>query len=303
MHSFHLMQTAVRRDRTALPRRTRDGYTTGADLEMNFRDRMYQLTGSLVGSIVDCPDRPGGPRARTAQAALRHRQPLRVHEDLRRLALGPDHAPPGRQARPERSRLHHRRQPLRGPGLAPARLQRGRRGPEGSSPAPADRCGTTEAGSTPTGPSGIRRIPTRALWSYRRGHDLPDELESSTATWPPGTSGPPTATSTYVPERTDIYATRRVPGQDARGPLLRLPGSHDAYAGVSTDSRKAYTLSLDGEWIRDEAGGRARPATLGLAWVQSSRVDAPGLLLGPFRARRRPSGSATSRTPRERSAG
>ena len=36
-HSFHVMQTAVVRDAATFSGQTRDGYTTGADLEMNLR--------------------------------------------------------------------------------------------------------------------------------------------------------------------------------------------------------------------------------------------------------------------------
>ena len=61
MHSFHLMQTAVIRDENSFDMPTRNGYTTGADFELNFRDRMYQVTGSFVvgGVQLDHDVAPG----------------------------------------------------------------------------------------------------------------------------------------------------------------------------------------------------------------------------------------------------
>jgi hypothetical protein len=57
-HRVHVMQTAVLRSRDRLEeddddRAYRNGYTSGADFDLNFRDRKYSVRGSVVGSIVD----------------------------------------------------------------------------------------------------------------------------------------------------------------------------------------------------------------------------------------------------------
>lgn len=57
-HSFNAMQTAVVRNNTVRyeddsDRVGRDGYTTGLDGTMNFHDRMYQVQGSWVYTVVD----------------------------------------------------------------------------------------------------------------------------------------------------------------------------------------------------------------------------------------------------------
>ena len=52
-HDLNLMQTAVVRDEESFAGPTRNGYVNGADFRLNFRDRMYQVSGSFVGSMVD----------------------------------------------------------------------------------------------------------------------------------------------------------------------------------------------------------------------------------------------------------
>jgi hypothetical protein len=65
-HRVHLMQTAVLRsaereeeDDDGLD--YRDGYTTGVDFDLKFRDRTYGVTGSFVGSVVDPAPVAGDP--------------------------------------------------------------------------------------------------------------------------------------------------------------------------------------------------------------------------------------------------
>ncbi|MCP4570845.1 MAG: carbohydrate binding family 9 domain-containing protein [bacterium] len=57
-HRFNIMGTAVHRDEgtfldTDEDRLRRDGYSGGGDFQLHFRDRMYRLDGSAVGSIID----------------------------------------------------------------------------------------------------------------------------------------------------------------------------------------------------------------------------------------------------------
>jgi hypothetical protein len=55
-HSFNIAQSMVIRPEfpgTSHPIEERDGYTTGADFDLNFKDREYNIHGSFIGSIVD----------------------------------------------------------------------------------------------------------------------------------------------------------------------------------------------------------------------------------------------------------
>jgi hypothetical protein len=52
-HQVGLMQTAVIRDTGSFSGPARNGYVTGGDFKLRFRDRMYELSGSFVASIVD----------------------------------------------------------------------------------------------------------------------------------------------------------------------------------------------------------------------------------------------------------
>jgi Domain of unknown function (DUF5916)/Carbohydrate family 9 binding domain-like len=62
-HNFNLMGTVTKRDENSFnnidyfdngaSRVLRDGYSGGMDFEMNFDDRMYRLSGSVVGTVVD----------------------------------------------------------------------------------------------------------------------------------------------------------------------------------------------------------------------------------------------------------
>jgi hypothetical protein len=269
MHSFHVMQTAVRRDKDSFAATTRDGYTTGADLEMNFRDRMYQATGSLVGSIIDYqadPADPGrdpkptygtGSRCEFTKTSGDWRWALTTRHqgdklDLNDLGYISDANHYAVQSWLQR--VYNADD--EGRGLITSASGQVR---YYQSWIYADR--------TYRNPQDFEQV----LWSYRRGHDLQTNwiFNGNLATrnfWSAYGS------FTYMPERTDLYATRRVPGGGVRGPLMKLPGSYSASAGASTDGREAYTVSLDGEWSRDEADGQARFASLGLTWVQSGRM-------------------------------
>ena len=56
-HRVNMMGTVVNRDKSSFAaaeeRYQRNGYSGGMDFEMNFHDRMYQISGSAVGTIVD----------------------------------------------------------------------------------------------------------------------------------------------------------------------------------------------------------------------------------------------------------
>jgi hypothetical protein len=270
MHSLHVMQTVVRRDPSSFAVATRNGYTTGADLEMNFRDRMYQLTGAMVGSVIDFLPDPASPdRDRSSLYGTGSRFQFSKTSGGWRYALTTRH----QGDKLDLNDVGYISDPNH--YAVQGWLQRVYN---------AD----NEAGGFITSASGRaqyyrswiyadRTFPdpqdsTRALWSYRRGHDLQTNWSCSgdlvtRNCWVGYMS------LEYVPEKTDLYATRRVPGTETRGPLLRLPGGYDASVGVSTDSRKAYTVSLDGDWYQDETGSRGMGSTLGFTWVESGRIS------------------------------
>jgi hypothetical protein len=56
-HRVNVMGTVVQRDKNSFAqaedRYQRNGYSGGFDFEMNFRDRMYRVSGSTVGTLVD----------------------------------------------------------------------------------------------------------------------------------------------------------------------------------------------------------------------------------------------------------
>ncbi len=56
-HRVNVMGTAVNRDKSSFAqadeRYQRNGYSGGMDFELNFSDRMYRVSGSAVGTIVD----------------------------------------------------------------------------------------------------------------------------------------------------------------------------------------------------------------------------------------------------------
>ncbi len=72
-HRINLMQTATFRDSdrqllldegyssTSADRLSRDGYTTGGDFSLKFKDKMYAVDGSVVGSIVESASLEGDP--------------------------------------------------------------------------------------------------------------------------------------------------------------------------------------------------------------------------------------------------
>jgi len=56
-HRVNVMGTAVNRDKSSFAdadeKLQRNGYSGGVDFEMNFADRMYRVSGSAVGTVVD----------------------------------------------------------------------------------------------------------------------------------------------------------------------------------------------------------------------------------------------------------
>jgi hypothetical protein len=270
MHSVHIMQTAVVRDRETYFGPTRNGYTTGGDFELNFLDRMYQVTGSFVGSIVDqLPDPadsshdPGptygtGSRFEFEKKSGDWRYALTTRHQGNRLDLNdlgyisdPDHYAVQGWVRRVFNADDAGRSFINGGG-AQIRYYRNWIYAARSFADPAD--------------------PSRELWSYDRGHDLKQECS---AEWDLSSRNYWSAYGefSYELEGTDLYATRWTPDHTQRGPLMTDPASYGGEIGIATDSRKNYTISLHAEGGHSEVGSTGLGIATTISWVQSGRLS------------------------------
>ncbi len=272
MHSVNVMQVAVMRDKNSFDEMTRNGYVTGGDFELNFRDRMYQVTGSFVGSIVDYHASPGdasdsasdpdptygtGTRFEVEKTSGDWRFALTTRHQSDELDINdlgyitdPNHfAVQGWVTRVFNA--DDDGQSFLTSGNVHVRYYQ--------SWIYADR---TFADSSD---------PARALWSYDRGHGLLQiwELNSSVTTrscWNAWCG------VVYQPDNTDLYATRFTPDGSARGPLMTLPERYNAWVGVESDYRKDLGYVLTTEFSGDVEGSRAVEYEASVGWVQSSRT-------------------------------
>ncbi len=268
MHGVNFMQTAVVRDADSFDGATRNGYVSGGDFELNFKDRMYRVTGSFVGSIVDGlagPDAAGGDPApvygtgsrfeieKTSgdwQWALttRHQSDQLDLNDFGYINNADHYAVQGwvtRQfnADDEQSSITSKYFHLR--------HYRSWIYAERTFLDPED--------------------PARTLWSYGRDHKLlalwhAEAGVTLRSTWNAWCGGD------YQPTVTDLYATRWTPDGSARGPLLQCPADYAAWVGCQSDTRKDLRASAQVTWGGDEAGSRSIGCDISTSWVQSSRV-------------------------------
>ena len=269
VHSVNIMQTAVVRDRKSFEYQTRNGYTSGADFELNFRDRMYQVTGSFVGSIVDyladpdnvlgnpSPTHGTGTRFELEKTSGDWRWALTTRHQSDQLDINdigyisdPNHyavqgwvtrvfnADDDGESFFNRGSLH-------------LRHYRSWIYADRNFASPQD--------------------PTQTLWSYDRGHDLLAswhfEADVNTRSCWGAWSG-----INYNPETTDLYATRWTPDYSARGPLMTTPRNYHAWAGISTDYRRDLGGYIGVEWSRGTEGLWDYEIEGGVDWVQSSRI-------------------------------
>jgi len=267
-HSFNIMQTATVRDADTFGFATRNGYTSGADFELNFRDRMYQVTGSFVGSIVDPladPNAPGVERDKTYGTGTRFELEKRSgdwrwalttrhqSDDLDFNDLGyitnPDHT--AAQVWVERVFNGDGEADWYTGGNAHFRAYKSWIFADRSFPDPND--------------------ADRDLWSYGAGHPLLNnyvhngwvELRSRWgAYWG----------ANYNPDCTDLYATRWTPDRARRGPLMSTPDNYDAWLGIFSDARRDFSMSFDYNRSGDEAGGRVNQLEAEGQWVVNSKL-------------------------------
>ena len=268
-HSFNIMGTAVVRDRDSFDYTTRNGYTGGADFELNFKDRMYQATGSFVGSIVDYyasptagsvdpkPTYGTGTRFEVGKRSGNWRWALTTRHQSDELDINdlgyisnPDHY--AAQAWVTRlfngdgendwfthGNLHFRTYKS---WIYAAR----------SVADPTD--------------------PGLSLWSYDRGHTLltnfvMDGFVEFSNRWGSFFG------LNYNPGCTNLYGTRWAPDYSHRGPLMSSPDNYNGYIGFATDSRKDIAYEISTSHSGNEAGSRGNDIQLECEWVVNSNIN------------------------------
>ena len=269
MHSVNLMQTAVIRDPDSSEQATRDGYTTGADFELNFGDRMYQMSGSFVGSIVDRHPSPEGPEidpdptfgtggrfeiAKTSgdwlgSATVRLESDELDINDFGYITSSNHYAV---QAVAEYDHNADDENCLFSNFHTHWRWYRSWIYADRSFEDPAN--------------------PGSALWSYSRGHDLDHLFHAcfnlnAQECW--GINGG----ANYYPEGTDLHATRWTPDGTQRGPLLTRPFGYEAWLGFASDYRKDFSFDVNAEYDNWDHGAHAISCGAGVGWIQSSRIN------------------------------
>jgi len=267
-HSINIMQTAVARDDRTFDYATRNGYTTGVDCEFNFKDRMYQFTGSWVGSIIKPlpdpvqPDVQGettygtGSRFELEKRSGDWRWALTTRHQSDQLDLNdigyisnPDHY--AGQVWVTRVFNGDEEGSLLTSGNIHGRIYRN----------------WIWAARNFDDPD----APGEDLWAYSRGHDLQlsyslngyGEFQNRWGVfWG----------YDYLPDGTSLYETRWLPDYSARGPLMTVPENHSGWLGVYTDGRKKVSFELQYDWRVDRVGGLRQGVELGCDWVMNSRL-------------------------------
>jgi len=267
-HSFNIMQTAVLRDANSFEDAVRNGYTTGADCELNFKDRMYQFTGSFVGSIVDpkpSPQQPDvdpksrygtGTRFEFEKRSGNWRWALTTRhqsDDLDINDMGFISDPNHYAAQFWMTRVFNSDDEgsLFTNGNIHARAYKS----------------WIYAGREFENPD----APGESLWSYDRGHHLRlnfilegfAELRSRWGFY---------WGANYNPEGTNLYETRWLPDFSARGPLMVNPATHRGWMGVFSDRRKDLSFELYYDQRGDQADSRNQELEVGCDWVMNSNI-------------------------------
>jgi Domain of unknown function (DUF5916)/Carbohydrate family 9 binding domain-like len=267
-HSVNVMGTAVVRDQDSFDYATRNGYTTGGDFELNFRDRMYQLTGSFVGSMVD---RKAGPQPGSVDPDATYGTGTRFELEKRSgkwlWALTTRH----QSDKLDINDLGYINNPNH--YAAQAWVQRVFNG-DGETDWFTG--GNIYFGNYRNWVWADRSVadpnnPGQELWSYDSGHSLLNN--NSLNGWLEfrnrwgfywGVN--------YNPGCTDLYATRWTPDWSQRGPLMSSPDNYDAWLGIFSDERRDFSMSFDYNQSGDEAGSLDRQFELDSEWVVSSKL-------------------------------
>jgi len=266
-HRVHLMQTAVVRDHDSwqigdTDRDHRDGYVTGADFELNFRERMWQVEGSFARSVidphgnVDLPDQDtrigtaGGVRLEKngglitggLRSAWEHD---RFDPNDAGLLFAPDEKDVGFWC--------HYRYETDGEEAFITRANLGVAG---------------EKSWLYAGHTG-RDADDDVLWSYGPGHEQGTGLMTSlwlqtrhywsieTGAW-------------FEAEGTDRWTTRTFAGH--RGPLMSRPAMRGGWFELQTDRRKDWNIEQEFGWSSSDASSSEFRSKTELNWVQNDRL-------------------------------
>lgn len=263
-HRIGLMQTAVLNtaDRdTWGDFYSRDAYTTGFDFDLNTKTRAWNLNGSVVGSVVNPEPHPTDPTI----------------SDKPRYGTGGEvtfSRNAGKQRGSIGGRWESSKLQINDIGFleAPDEYQlyfwtQRRLNQDGKSK-------TFNSGNINynlsrswiySGRKGIDPNTNQTAWEYGSGH--PQYGSTNVNAWAQfrnyreGWFG-----IQYNIEGVHRYETRG-------GPLIREPTTYGGWAGVKTDTRKPFTLSVEGNHFRDTAKNHSSNGTVSLAWNQSSAVS------------------------------
>ncbi|MCP4547931.1 MAG: carbohydrate binding family 9 domain-containing protein [bacterium] len=270
-HQFNIMQTGVFRDKDSFGYQTRNGYTTGADFKLTFKDRKYEVTGSYVGSIVDPhsylndegeeidPDAVHGTGGRfeikkrggkweTAATARLQGSKLDIN-DLGYMT-NPNHY--ALQYWIERHFNGSDTDRFINEGNVHLRWYR--------SWLHTDRtCMDPENAG-------------EELWSYKSGQDQSQSVNldvwmGTRNFWSLWFGGD------YEAEFTSLWATRTDPQTGERGPLYRSPAGQSLWAGFNSDHTKNFEFGINGNWNRDDAGTHGYRVGGNLEWLQNTRLS------------------------------
>ena len=267
-HSFNVMQTAVVRHADTFDYATRNGYTSGGDFELNFKDRMYQVTGSFVGSIIDPlkdPNEPSAERERKYGTGSRFELEKRSGDwnwalTAKHQGDGLDINDLGYISNPD----HYATQTW---------VSRNFNG-DGESDWYTG--GNVFFRSYKSWIYADRSVadpnnPDAELWSYDSGHSLLNnndlngylELRNRWGVY---------WGVTYNPGCTSQYTTRWTPDSSQRGPLMSTPDNYHGWLGFYTDSRRKFRMSFDYKQSGDDAGSLNQQFEAEGAWVVNSKL-------------------------------
>lgn len=267
---LNLMQTAVLRDPHSLDvteeRFRRDGYATGLDFELELADREYEVSGSLVATIVD--PHPGfadpAPRtgvkrgtggrlslAKTGGDWLATLGGLWEHDQLDYNDMGLLFAPDEIEAYASLGYRHDAES-------SETYWRQGNVSVYGSR-------SWLYAGRTRLDPAD----PGRILWSY--GERVPVSANANLSTWWQNRHYWSVEAGVWGnPDGLDAYGTRSFDG--VRGPLIVSKSIWGAWFGLSSDYRRDLRWEVEIDLAARSSGSRARTLEGQLTWQQNDQL-------------------------------
>jgi len=267
-HRFNVMQTAVLKpdDRDAYGNyATRNAYTTGLDFDLNFADRAYRVSGSVVGSMIDSKRWKAHPDV-GHEAVYGTGGQLSVRKQSGTVRAGVNGSW-------ETDKLD-----LNDAGYLQANDEVTsdvwvNYDHESMAESPLIRRGSFGASAWKNwlyaGNAGYDIDSGEEAWSYEAGHptavggDIDGWLQFGnfwTAWYGVGAD----------PYCSNKHLTRTYNGE--RGPLMKSPGGVWGWWGVRTDGRKDVVFELNGNLNRNDAGGTTDRVGLEIEWTPTTRL-------------------------------